>query len=72
MLAIPCLKQLHTDIFPAHLPIARCCSRTYTSLNRVSMANVKPGAPLLWVHLISAYVITFITLKVMLASLLDC
>jgi hypothetical protein len=50
---------------PNHTPPPRN-SRAFLNspLDKFSMANVGPGASLLWVHLASAYVVTFIVLKV--------
>eukprot|EP00877_Chromochloris_zofingiensis_P005350 jgi/Chrzof1/14816/Cz09g17120.t1 len=36
----------------------------FSDLDRLSMANVSPGSPRLWAHMVSVYVITAITLRV--------
>ncbi|KAG2430435.1 hypothetical protein HXX76_009959 [Chlamydomonas incerta] len=37
----------------------------FSDLDRLSLANIGPGSPLLWAHLVSVYVVTAITLRVL-------
>jgi hypothetical protein len=37
---------------------------TFSNFDRLSMANISPGSPRLWAHLVSVYVVTAITMRV--------
>ncbi|KAG2431317.1 hypothetical protein HYH02_013447 [Chlamydomonas schloesseri] len=37
----------------------------FSDLDRLSLANIAPGSPLLWAHLVSVYVVTAIALRVL-------
>lgn len=37
----------------------------FTNFDKVSMSNIKPGSPLLWVHVLAVYFATIVTLKLL-------
>jgi hypothetical protein len=39
-------------------------SYIFSSLDKLSMANVPPGDPRLWVHLASVYVVSYLAMRV--------
>ena len=61
-------NQTGIQLGPGHVEdLAQSISEgryVFSNIDKLSMANIPPGSPRLWAHLVSVYVVTLITLRV--------
>lgn len=61
----PTLPPQHCVLPPLSPPTPPPPSYVFSSLDRLSMANIAPGSRRLWVHLASTYVVSLIVLRLL-------
>jgi hypothetical protein len=69
-------NQTSIQLGPGHVEdLAQSISEgkyVFSNIDKLSMANIAPGSPRLWAHLVSVYVVTLITLRVSLPVCCSC